>query len=121
MTFLITPETVEAGYNFLCTTPPFNKWRMPESDDVKFIVNLSHTYFGAYQWDGKQHTILVSAKNIEKPIPLIHVLAHEMLHLYLEKEGLESKRGGPNTHNSAFRKFAARICKYHGFELKTFY
>ena len=39
----------------------------------------------------------------------------------LEITGMESRSGGPNTHNIAFRKFAAQVCKIHGFDPKAFY
>jgi hypothetical protein len=47
-------------------------------------------------------------------------MSHEMIHLYLEKMGWESP-GSEDTHNAAFRRFAVKVCKYHGFDPKAFY
>jgi len=48
-------------------------------------------------------------------------MSHEMIHLHLEATGMESRSGDANTHNMAFRKLAARVCKLHGFDPKAFY
>ena len=121
MSLPLNPDMIEAAYNFLCTTPPFNKWKLPSSDEVVFRINLAEDCFATYRWDGENHTITVSLKAVAHTITLLEKLSHELVHLYLEKEGLESKNGGSNVHNAAFRKYAARVCKYHGFDPKAFY
>ena len=121
MTLQLTPEMLAAAYDFLRTTPPFTGWRLPESDDVVFRLSLRPKEFGRYQWDGEHHTITMSIKAIAHTDTLMRYMAHEMVHLSLEKDGLESKTGGEEVHNAEFRKRAARVCKYHGFDPKAFY
>src|SRR5438128_409565 len=104
MSLPITPETLAAAYDFLNTTPPFSKWNLPESDDVKFIVSKSDRDIAAYRWNGEQHTICLSAKFIGHTLTLYIYLAHEMVHMHLEERGIESRTGGPDTHNAAYRK-----------------
>lgn len=122
MTLPLSPEMLEAAYEYLRTTPPFSRWNMPEGEDVKFTVaSFRRLEFGRYQWDGKQHTINMSAKAIGYSGTLLEKMAHEMIHLHLEETGMESRRGDTDTHNAAFRKFAAQVCKTHGFDPKAFY
>lgn len=121
MTLPLTPEMLQAAYNFLCKTPPFSNWKMPPGSDVKFIVGKATDCFAHYQWDGNRHTITVSSKAVAYTGTLMDSMAHELIHLHLWKTGLESKRSGSRYHNAAFKKFAARVCKYHGFDPKAFY
>ena len=121
MTLPLTPEMLATAYDYLRITPPFSRWKLPESEDVKFTINKKlKSKFAQYQWDGKQHTVTMSAASIGHTHTLFEALSHEMCHMYLEEMGWES-RGNENTHNAAFRKFAAQVCKYHGFDPKAFY
>lgn len=121
MTLPLTPETLAAAYDYLSATPPFSRWGLPESEDVVFKLNKARLHSGQYQLDGKRHTITASVHAIAHTQSLIRMMAHEMIHLYLEKMGWESRNGGENCHNAAFRKFAAQVCKVHGFDPKAFY
>lgn len=117
----LTPETLAAAYDYLKSTPPFSKWNLPESDEVLFKVTRVRGWFGRYRWNGKKHTIEVSSASIGQTQTLLRYMAHEMVHLHLEDIGMESRTGGPNTHNAAFRVLAAHVCKVHGFDPKAFY
>lgn len=120
MSLPLTTDTLAAAYDYLRTTPPFDKWSLPESDEVKFTVVRARTHFARYRWNGKQHTIEVSANAIGQTVTLIEKMAHEMIHLHLEDSDMES-RGTQNTHSLWFRKFAVAVCKVHGFDVKAFY
>jgi hypothetical protein len=121
MTLPLTPETLAAAYDYLRTTPPFYKWNLPESEDVKFKIGRRPKEAGRYQWDGVDHTITASVRGVGYTTSVMRFMAHEMIHLYLEKMGWESKAHSAEVHNAAFRKFAAQVCKYHGFDPKAFY
>ncbi|MBO4228061.1 SprT-like domain-containing protein [Bradyrhizobium neotropicale] len=121
MTLRLTPKTLEAAYDYLRTTPPFDRWGLPPGGDVKFVVSKSIRDYAAYRWDGRRHTISLSAKGIGHSATLLLYVAHEMVHMYLEEKGWETRTGGPDTHNAAFRKFALQVCKAHGFDPKAFY
>ncbi len=120
MTLPLTPEVLAAAYDFLRTTPPFSGWNLPEPEDIDFKVSRRTSEFGRYQLVGDRHIIAMSGAAIGQTATLMHYLAHECIHLHLEITGMES-RGGPNTHNAAFRKFATQVCKVHGFDPKAFY
>lgn len=121
MTLPITKEVLAAAYDYLASTEPFSRWNLPDSDDVAFSVVRSTKEFAHYKWDGRRHTIAVSARAVGHTATLLTVMAHEILHLHLEATGMESKGGDENTHNMAFRKLAAQVCKVHGWDLKAFY
>lgn len=117
----LTPETMAASYDYLATTPPFREWSLPDSDEVKFKVGRSVRDYGSYRWDGKQHTVTMSANMTGHTMTLLRYMAHEMIHLHLEETGMESRTGGQDTHNVWFRKFAKEVCRVHGFDPKAFY
>lgn len=116
----ITPDILAASYTFLRVTPPFSGMKLPEADDVEFRVTRRHDEFGRYQWTGERHRISLSEKTIGSTFKLFQIMAHEMDHLSLEQDGLESYAGGMNSHNKHFRARAARICKIHGWDAKAF-
>lgn len=121
MTLPITKEVLAAAYDYLAACEPFCRWNLPDSDDVSFSVVRSAREFAYYKWDGKRHTIAVSSRAVGHTMTLLNVMSHEILHLHLEATGMESKGGDANTHNMAFRKLAAEVCRVHGFDLKAFY
>jgi hypothetical protein len=121
MTLPLTPEMLAAAYDFLKATPPFNKWGLPESEEVKFRVGRRPTEAARYQWDGVCHTITVSEKGVGYSASLLRAMAHEMVHLHLEETGMESRAHSAEVHNGAFRVLAAQVCKVHGFDPKAFY
>lgn len=121
MTLPLTKEMLAAAYDFLQTTPPFCRWNLPHSEDVKFSVGKFRQDFASYRWDGKQHTIRMSANAIAHTNTLFRYLAHEVIHMHLEETGTESRTGGEDTHNAAFKRYAAQVCRYHGWDPKAFY
>jgi len=120
LTLPLSPEMLAAAYDFLSVTPPFDKWNLPPSEDIGFKVSRSRAWFGQYRWDGNRHTIAISANSVAYAGTLMATMGHEMIHLHLEELGMDD-RGGPNTHNGAFRRLAEEVCKVHGFDPKAFY
>ena len=122
MSLPLSKEMLAAAYDFLCTTPPFSRWNLPDSEDVTFKVVKNHKIFGCYYLNlDKGHTIEASCSSVAHTETLMKLMAHEMIHLHLEKMGWESKSTNANVHNKAFRRFASQVCKYHGFDQKAFY
>lgn len=121
MSLDITPEMLACAYDYLRATKPFSRWLLPEAEDVVFKVGRRPREAGRYQWDGERHTITASIHGIAHTSSVMRFMAHEMIHLYLEQMGWESKARSEEVHNAAFRKFAAQACKHHGFDPKAFY
>ena len=116
----LTPENLEAMYDYLRLTKPFVDWGLPEGDEVKFHVIKLRSIHGQYQLVDKQHHIRISQNSIGYTLSLAEVMAHEMIHLHLEESGMEM-RGPDIGHNGAFRVCAGAVCEVHGFDLRTFY
>jgi hypothetical protein len=114
MTLPLSPEMVEAAYEFLRATPPFNRWKLPPADEVIFHVTASHGYAGMYSNDGK-HEIFISVHYVGFTDTLLRVLAHEIAHM---RQFLGGVKSATLPHNKAFRDLTARVSKYHGFDPK---
>lgn len=116
MTLPLTPDMLAACYDFLCTTPPFNKWNLPDSEDVVFRVGRDPKLLGWYKLDDGRHVIGISETTIGHTFSLVMVMAHEMLHLHQKDTRIETRA----QHNAAFRKLARVVCRFHGFDPKLF-
>ena len=115
----LTVETLRAAYDYLNSTPPFNKWNLPEHDDLTFRVARDPNHFGWCVHHGrrrKKPVIAISDKRVGHTLGLMATLAHEMLHLHQFLTG--QARGGE--HNAAFNKDAVTICRIHGLDPKAF-
>jgi len=123
MTLPLSEEILEACYEFLRITKPFSSWNLPNGEDINFKVGRRPTEAARYVWDPntKKHYIIISTRGVGHTQSLMRAMAHEMIHLHLRIRGWESKKQCPSVHNAAFRKFAIRVCKYHGFDPKAFY
>ena len=115
MALPLTPEILRAAYDFLATTMPFCRWNMPEGEDVAFKVVRNPKVFADYRWTGR-HTIRVSGTTVGHTETLLRTMAHEMIHLHEQQSGMATS----SQHTKAFWKLAARVCKYHGFDPKSF-
>lgn len=115
MTLPLTPAALRSCYDFLCETPPFSRWNLPDSDDVLFLVDRQPMRSGSYRFD-KRHIISISARCIGHTINLVAVMAHEMIHVHEQHSGA----CGRGEHSAAFRRWAAQVCKWHGFDPKAF-
>jgi len=81
----LTPELLAHAYDYLSCLPPFSKLNMPPSDDIKFRVIKSKKIFARYFIEGGVHHIDVSNNMVGSHIVLLSTLAHESIHLHLER------------------------------------
>lgn len=117
MTLPLHPETLKAAYEFLVETPPFNKWGLPDSEDIVFQVTRSRKTTGFYSLHNGKHYIGASRFKIGHTLTLIELIGHEMVHLHQKVACMETKGV---EHNAAFHKLAKQVCKYHGFDPHEF-
>ncbi|HJR55150.1 MAG TPA: SprT-like domain-containing protein [Rhizomicrobium sp.] len=126
----LTPELLEASYEYLRLSPPFRGWNLPEGDQISFRVMGARDRYGHFRG---RHTkarakarasargvdsfseIAISAGKVRSTDMLMATMAHEMIHLYQDETG--SARGH---HNPQFLSLAARVCAFHGFDLESF-
>jgi hypothetical protein len=118
MTLPLNRETIAACYDFLCTTPPFNGWNLPPSEDVKFRVVRSPDVRGWYMLGhDNSHTIAISSRCIGRTNSLVETLAHEMIHLHMGHTGMANGRA---EHPRSFWILADKVCAVHGFDPRLF-
>lgn len=118
MTLPLDKDILEQAYELLRVTPPFRSWNLPDGEDVVFRVTRDPYRRGHYRRDSRgRHEIAVSSLSIGHTANLVETMAHECIHLHQEINGMANK----NEHNAAFRKQAARVCRFHGFDPKLFY
>ena len=117
MTLPLTPEMMACAYEYFCHTPPFNKWNLPASEDVKFVVVRDPNTAGWHKMVDDKHIIGLSRGAIGRTHSLMEVMAHEMIHAHQRETNMETKGAA---HNAAFLKLAKRVCDVHGFDPKLF-
>lgn len=116
MTLPLTPHILAGCYDFLRTTPPYCRWKLPEPDEVAFVVSRNRAKLGTHQ-GGVINTITVSEANAAHTCTLVWIMGHEMIHLAQFLGGHET----PNTiHNADFRRKAQAACRYHGWDIGLF-
>lgn len=114
MTLPLTHETLYGAYKFLCATPPFVRWNLPEAADVKFRVVRDRTLHGWHRCIAGKHTIAISGSSVGHTLSLVMTMAHELVHMHQKRTGMRVN------HGLAFQKLAQQICKIHGFDPKAF-
>lgn len=111
----LTPTILRESYRFLCSTPPFNRWRMPDADEIEFHVTKARTTTAdCNTTKAGKHTVRVSAALVGRTYVLLQAMAHEMCHVYCDRRGVRAH------HGRDFQRCAALVCKQHGFDPKIF-
>ncbi len=116
MSLRLTPNMLRASYDFVRTTQPFNRWKLPAGELVRFKVAGDAWKRGWYMRSNNKdhhHIIGISRNCIAHPDSLIMVMAHEMIHLYQGERDTESRN---TIHNAEFKRLAKSVCKYHGYD-----
>lgn len=113
---IFSSETLRSAYNYFNETPPFNKWNLPDGDDVEFKVTRERGTYGWHTFDGKKHVIAVSSASVSHTMTLLSTMAHEMVHVHERSNGACGVAG----HGKAFKRWAAQVAKAHGFDPKGF-
>ena len=114
MSLRLTPDMLAGAYEFLRTTQPFSGWKLPHGDEVGFSVVRDKSIFADFGIENGIPIIRVSESKNGLTATLLATMAHEMCHLRQEQLG---DRGH---HSASFKRMAARVCRAHGFDLKTF-
>lgn len=108
----LTPSMLEAAYEYLRTTPPFNRWKLPHADEIEFAITRHRDRRGDCRAEPRVSArIRISTYYIYTTDELMAVMAHEMCHLHVTS--------GPD-HGSGWRAAARSTCNQHGWELDTF-
>jgi hypothetical protein len=114
MTLKLTPDMLAAAYDFLRATEPFRGRKLPHSDEVGFHVVRDDSLSADFGVEQGVPFIRVSEASNGHVATLLATLAHEMIHLH------QHLTGDREHHGPRFQRMAARVCRAHGFDPKTF-
>lgn len=118
MTLQLTPDVLRGAYEFLRTTLPFSRWKLPSPAFVEFVVSRTKDKRGDYELVANEiHRIRISDLNSGHTINVIATMAHEMVHLHQAHSKLPGRRV---QHGAEFKRLAAQVCRHHGFDPKAF-
>lgn len=117
MTLPLTPQMLRAAYEYLRTTPPFNRWRLPHGEEVEFCVIRSPLVWGDHTTykETDKHVIRVSSSVVGYTQSLMTAMAHEMIHA----RQAVTKTATRAEHNKEWFALRRQVCKYHGFDPKN--
>lgn len=107
------PAQVQHLYDTLRVLPPFSKWKLPLSQGIIIKVIRSKEVMGDYEPD--PHTLRVSSVMCQDMLQVLETVAHEMVHLSLDREGLDH-----SNHDDHFKARASEVCKAWGWKPETF-
>ena len=110
----LTPYTLHSVYKFLCSTPPFESWNLPDASDVVFKVVRDRSRHGRHYVVKGRQVIEISSGAVGHTMTLVQTMAHEMIHVHQDRTRMS------RTHGPAFMKLAQLVCKIHGFDPKAF-
>ena len=110
---IVNVRALEHAYAYLRGTPPFYWWKLPYPHEVAFKITKTTTMYGCQDQDqDEDHFICISTVLNRDTPTLMATMAHEMVHIHVPH--------GKAEHGRAFKRCAALVCKYHGFDLETF-
>jgi hypothetical protein len=114
----VTPDLIEATFEYLKAFPPFKGWNLPHADEVEFGVFRKDDRWGDYELckDSSgvrcRHRIRVGYK-VTSTLLLQCTMAHEMIHM---RQAILYGWGGVN-HTETFEVLAKQVRKHHDFIL----
>lgn len=117
MTLALHPEHLRATYDYLRAFKPFCRWKLPPGEEVAFRVTADQNLPGFYQLVAKQHWIGVSTRWAGAHTTVQKLIAHEMIHLKQELDGLVTS----SMHNADFRRRSQIVCREWGWDAQDFY
>ncbi len=112
----ITHEMLSKGYELLRATPPFNRWRLPDPDDLEFRATAlpGDDQGEMCKFKDGRLRLTVNPNRHKTLASVIMTLAHEMAHIRQEQLGRRDH------HGASFQKLADAICAAHGFDRGQF-
>lgn len=117
MTLPLTRDVLASCYDFLNECEPFNRWALPDSDDIAFKVARGKSCHGWHRYEDGKHLIAISSGLVGHTSSLIATMAHEMIHVH-ENNARACKAGVE--HSAAFKRWAGQVCRVHGFDPMAF-
>ena len=108
----LTPKILEAVYIMLCNVKPFNRWKLPYPEEIKFTVTTDEDALGTYIFNDETdlHEITISKAKCAHLDTCIKTMAHEIIHM---TRGKTSKYAA---HDAYFKRKATAVALELGFD-----
>lgn len=108
----LTPKILESVYVMLCNVKPFNRWKLPCPEEIKFRVTSDEDALGTYVYldEIEMHEITISKAKCAHLDTLIKTIAHEIIHL------TRGKTKNYDKHDAYFRRKAHSVATELGFD-----
>lgn len=119
--FKLTPGLLRVNYDMNRHTAPFDRWNLPDPEDVVFKVTRSRRtagYHTTYIADGR-HEIGISERCCGSLYTLTRIMQHEMVHAHQKNTVPKTETPGVE-HNAAFRRESDKVCAIHGWDRMEF-
>ena len=112
----LTPQRLAYIYDCLRGFYPFNKWKLPPSDEVEFRLaarkDVQGEFDRAHYKPLDKHCIMVSYLKHHHFDSVVKTVAHEMVHQSQDISGTSTT----SQHNEDFKKRAHLVCKSMGWD-----
>lgn len=106
----LTPDLLRSAYALLRETAPFDKWALPEAEDVEFRVLRTCRWYGDCQRRGEQWIIRLSESKHPRLLGMLSTMAHELIHVHLREVACHRDS---HHHGPAFRGYAEQVLAAH--------
>lgn len=112
----VTPDAMRAAYRYHAATAPMRRWKMPDHNEIGFVVTWhNHQRGECFRCENSgKHVIRISAAYIGTTDALMRTMAHEMIHVHLDRQGVKA------AHGRDFERCAEQVCRHHGYDFRLF-
>lgn len=112
MPLKLTPEIIGHYWDALILTPPFDKWNLPPSEDIKFSVYKKPFEYGYYRSGGDEAPDEIGiGPKVGLLTTLGWTLGHEGIHMHLHRISAKGADHGPT-----FRQLWREAALHHGWD-----
>ena len=117
---ILTAQRMAHIYDCIREFPPYNRWKLPPSDEVEFRLTARtdrHGDFSTTCYNPLDNPrIMLSYVKHSHFDSVVRTLAHEMIHL----AQAIAKTATATEHNEDFQERAKLVCKNFGFDFGQF-
>jgi hypothetical protein len=109
-----TSKSLEAMYIMLCQLKPVNRWNLPNTAEIKFVVTKDEDCYGSYVYDDDLHVITISSAKCGHFETILKTLAHECCHMKIA--GPTGDGEGWDKHHYRFKQLSKSIADEFGYD-----
>jgi hypothetical protein len=109
--FNLTPKRLAVIYEYYRQLPPFERWKMPKAEEVRFCLVRRDDIQGEHSVDANgTHVIRISTNRNSKSTTVHQTMVHEMMHI------AQDIAGERRAHGKGFRRRAILTGRAHDWD-----